>query len=754
MLHRTLPVAIFLILLTASSLHAATISGKITARGGVPVADAELMIPALDKTAKSGQSGAYSIPDLPAGRYAMNVFKEGMPARLLRIDLRAGDQQLDIHLDLVNLRSETIVISGNRPTDEADIAQAVTVIEGAKLNQLRGQSLVQTVEDTPGMANLSTGNFVGKPVIRGMPSYRSLLLVDGLREESQQFGSEHGPNVDLMDIDKIEIVRGPGSLLYGSDALGGVMNIITPELPSTANGSKTLSARLIGNAFSNNPGGAGAVSLWGATGPMGYRGSFSYRKAGNTMTPDGVIPNSSHENLNGSTLVGTTGKWGLLSLRFAHFDAQLNLPEQTSDATTGRLFADPTATSYQKVGHDRLHLESVIRSEVAKFEIGVVYQQNRRREFASATTADPRLFLVLDTLNTEIKIHHAPLGPLLGTIGLSHINQRNQTLGTESLIPGYQSNSYGAYLFEELRFDAFSLLGGIRTDLRVLEVNDNTSLAVAKQVVESSATTGSVGAVWRFIKDWSYYANLGRGFRAPTAFELFSSGVHEGAGIFEIGNNALQSETTLTADTGIKLRKKTIRAELNAYANRIDNYIYSVPTGATFNDSETGSQFPEYRNTQGRALIYGGEFDMEYSPLRWLAVAGGVDMIQGRNESLNEPLALIPANRYRIGFTLSTNRIGPVLNPYLNLKSRYVARKTEISSQERLLYSGFADYTVLSASIGGDFAVAGDMWNWTIGADNLLNQRYVDYLNRQKLFALNPGINVYFKMTATLGLWD
>ncbi len=744
-----------LIGIACSSLQAVNFSGQVLSEDASPVDDANVVIPALNKHLHTDAAGKFSFTDLPSGVFAVKVTKDGMPSRVVTIDLRTGDVALAVRLELVQLKQETIIISGYRPADEAEIAQAVTVIEGKKLDRLRGQSLVQTIEDTPGVANFSTGNAVAKPVIRGLPSFRSLVLVDGMREESQQFGDEHGPNIDILDMDRIEIVRGPGSLLYGSEALGGVINVSTPELPRTADHAKTLSGKVTGNAFSNNPGGATAVALAGAKDNIGYRTTLSFRQAGNTTTPDGAIPNSGYQNVNGSALVGISEKWGFLSLRYSHFNSNIKLP-QSITAATGKLVPDPDSEAYQHIVHHRAQVRSQVQTSLAKLELGLTYQQNQRREYGHSHAGggghdeNAKLNLLLDTINTEVKAHHAPIGPLLGTIGLSHIYQKNQTLGEEPLIPGYQANSYGAFLFEELRFDAFSILGGIRGDTRLLAVKENAILGNSTETVQNSAATGSLGAVWRFADGWSWFANLGRGFRAPTIFELYSTGVHEGAGTYDIGKSDLKSETSVTTDTGLRIRKGKIRAEVNGYYNRIENYVFAVPTGNI--QVVDGNNYPEYRTSQGLAAIYGGELDTEYAPLKWLAFSAGVDLINGRNETLGEPLALVPANRYRTGITLSGDKLGGILNPYISVKARYVARKTEISAAERTLYPGFADYTLVSLSTGGDFAVGGQMWTYTIGADNLLNERYVDYLSRQKLFALNPGINVYFKISAPFDL--
>ncbi|HRP69216.1 MAG TPA: TonB-dependent receptor, partial [Turneriella sp.] len=249
----------------------------------------------------------------------------------------------------------------------------------------------------------------------------------------------------------------------------------------------------------------------------------------------------------------------------------------------------------------------------------------------------------------------------------------------------------------------------------------------------------------------SLFTNIGRAFRAPTAFELFSNGVHEGTSTFENGNASLKEETSLMAELGFKLKSNDFTMNITGYTNKIENYIFSSPTGTFFTDIG-GSVYPEYSTTQGNATIYGIEADAEYTLTEWLAFLGGGDFIRGRNDSLNEALPLIPANRFHAGVTFTGKKIMGILNPYLQMKARYTARKSELSNDEKRLYSSFADYALLSLKTGGDFAVGSALWTYTLGVDNLLNQKYVDYLSRQKLFTLNPGINVYFKITAPIDL--
>ncbi|HRP68773.1 MAG TPA: TonB-dependent receptor plug domain-containing protein, partial [Turneriella sp.] len=331
--------SLVLVLLIQLPLLAATLSGVVTTPDKNPIAGANILLPTLRLHEHSNADGTFSIPNLSAGNYTVRVHKSGFPPQSVEVHLSEPGKHIEIELALYSIRTKKVVISGFRPTDEADFSQSATVIEGKKLDRERGQNLLDSVRDIPGVVAESTGNAVAKPVMRGLSAYRSLLLLDGVPEEAQQFGDEHGPNMDNLDMARIEIIRGPQSLIFGAGAMGGAMNIVTPPLPSSAEGSERLSAKLIGDILSNNPGGAGALSLSGAAGKIGYRGSFSYRETGDTRTPNSIVPNSNYKNWNGSTLIGIQEKWGFLSLRASHYDTTIHLPEATTDAS-GRLIAD------------------------------------------------------------------------------------------------------------------------------------------------------------------------------------------------------------------------------------------------------------------------------------------------------------------------------------------------------------------------------------------------------------------------------
>lgn len=709
------------------------LSGTVLNEKQSPLANVVVTIPALKRGTTTDVAGKFTFEKLPAGVYVVAISYLGYRSETRVVNLADGDATLTVNLSTSPLKMSAVTVTAKpQPTDILTSPQAVAVLEGAQLNQLRGQTVIQALEKSPGVSLYTTGAGIAKPVIRGLTSQRVLVVTDGIRQEGQQWGDEHSPEIDAFDVDRIEVVRGPNSVLYGSDALGGVINIIKAEIPSASAGAPQLGGSFMLNGFSNDSQGAGALSLYGASGIVGYRANLSLRDGTDIRTPDGKLFNSGGNEYNGSGMLGLQGNWGSVSADYARFDQELQIHEDPAE--------DPTATPFQKIQHDKVHVHANLPFPALRVEVNGGWQRNQRREFEGKQATDPALNLVLNTTTLEVKAHHKPLGSAFGTIGLSLLNQKNKTLGEEKLIPAYSTTNVAGFIYEEMRIQDVSLSAGLRYDMRNLEVKANEDLGVEAQTRDYHAVTGTVGAVWRAAEPLAFALNVGRGWRSPVVYELFVNGVHEGTVRYDIGDNTLQPEASLNFDLSARYATARVQGEITGFHNRINRFIFASPTGEV--DPESG--FDKYQLKQADATLLGAELSLQAQASNWLILEGGADIVRGTNDKIEQPLPLMPANRIKLGARLTETACGKLANPYVSFNAKVVLAQNRIEAYE-VKTEG---YTLFAVGAGAEIPLGSDKINFDLAVENLFDKAYRDHLSRYKTYALNPGRNITLKASA------
>ncbi len=633
------------------------------------------------------------------------------------------------------LEAPPITITAKPQSVEVFVApQSVTVIEGRQLDRQRGQNLSSAIESSPGVSAVTTGAGIGKPVVRGLTAQRVLILSDGIRQEGHSWGDEHGPEIDTFNAEKIEVVRGPLSLLYGADALGGVVSIKSED-PPFDNDQPVFGGKLMPNAFSNNRSGGGALSLHGARGGVGFRAYGGLRSAGDIQTPEGRLRNSGTEEFNGGGSVGVKKDWGTITVGYSRFNQRLEITEDPAEA--------PDATPYQKITHDKARLNADFPLEWGRLEVNTGWQRNNRREFEAKDAPTEALNLVLRTHTWDVKAHHNQLGPVTGTLGVQGMLQKNETLAEEKLVPGYDLRDIGVFLYEEMPVKQVTLSAGARLDNRRVDAKNEPVLGVTAQRLNYDAITGAAGAVWRIAEPWALALNVGTGWRAPSPFELFVNGEHEGTGRFIVGNAGFKTERALNKEVSLRYRTARVSGEMGVFHNRIDRFIFLAPTGV--DDVDSGLPIFEYR--QADATFVGVELALRAQPTDWLVLDAGADYIRARSEQTKEPLPLIPANRMRLGAKLVQKLLGRLADPYLGVKARLVDRQNRVPSFE----SKTSGYALFDFSLGADVPLLGNRVSVDIGLENAFDQPYRDHLSRYKAFALNPGRNATLKVTVPFG---
>jgi iron complex outermembrane recepter protein len=705
------------LLVTAAS--AADLSGVVTGPDGAPLPSVEVRIPALRLGAVTGPDGRYQLKDVPAGRVSVQFSRAGLRTALQTAELGAGSATLDARLEAGLLETSMLTIAAKpQAASLLSSPQAVSVLEGEGLRQARKSTVGETVASLPGVAAATTGVGIAKPVIRGLSSQRVVTVVDGLRQEGQQWGDEHAPEVAALGLDRVEVLRGPSSLIYGSDALGGVLVVQRRGAPlGAAAGSFGADAETEGRSV--NRSGAGALSVRGGLGGgLAYRAGGSVRRTGDVETPERRLFNSGFEETTASGGLGLQRGWGSIMLDYDSLEQMLQVHEDP--------VASPGATKYQRVGHDRARAGLTVPFGDWKAELLGGWQRNTRREFENAEAADSKLRLVLDTFTQDLRVHHDLASGLRGSVGVSALEQRNDTQGTEKLIPGYRMGDFGVFAFEEYEAGPLTFSAGGRFDNRRLWVKNEGDLGVVSQTRNFQAFTGSLGAAWRFLDGWALAGSVGTGWRAPTPFELFVNGEHEGTGRFEVGSNALTTEKSLNTELSLRHRSERLTAELTGFRHRVRDFIFPL--------------------RQANASLVGVELSAGVQALDWLALEAAGSTLHARNEMTGAPLPQMPANRLRAGARVSRRALGPVTAPYAAFHANLAAKQHRVASGEATT----AGYAVYDLTLGAETPSFG-YGRLDLGVENLFNTKYRDHLSRYRTYALAPGRNVFVKYSVRFG---
>ena len=735
-MHQLLLAALLAVLPLTSGLAATpprTLSGRVTDPGGRPLFQARVTVLEANRTALTDLEGRFEVVGLPSGTYGVSFSAIGYAPLVRRVTLDEEDVVLEVELkpSLVEL-PDLQVTAAPVATTSLTSPQPVSVLGGADLEASRSATLGETVSTLPGVRSLSTGAGVGKPVIRGLSSNRVLVLADGERVESQQWGDEHGPQVEAVDAERIEVIRGPASVLYGSDALGGVINVVTSPLPDALGRDPFVNGRAVASYSTNNEQPDGTVALEGAAGGFGFRTSVTGRTSDDVGTPAGPLFNSGLWTVNGSGTVGYRGGWGSVSASYVRRDERVEIHEDPGE--------EPGATPFQRIGDDRMHLSGSIPVGASHLDIDLGVGRNRRREFEAEGSDEVALGLLSRTYSADVRLHHAPVGAVGGIVGLSGLRNSFEKFGEETLIPNNAYNNLGIYAFEQAEIGRWNLSLGARYDYRRLTVEDDTVLGVVAQRRTYHSATGNLGALYRVAEPLALVFNLGRGYRSPTAYDLFSNGVHEGTVRFERGDPSLENETSVNADLAVRVQTSAVSAELGAFANYIENFIFPDPT----EEVDPASGFQIFDITQGNARLSGFEAAVEYHPSEWLHLRGTADYTRGRNRSTDTPLPFIPPFRATYSAKLEGGDAGVLQHPYFSIGGESNARQTDLDPED------FAPpgYTLVHLGAGAVIPLGARTLAVDLQLRNAFDKAYANFLSRYKTYALDPGRNFILRVSA------
>jgi iron complex outermembrane recepter protein len=723
----------------------------VTDERGDPLEGATVVLAELDRVRSTGPDGNAAFFDVPTGRYTVVVRRVGYGPALQHVSL-PGLSDLRVALAASALRIDPLTVTAIRaPLEPMASPLSSENLSGDQLRRDEQVSLAHSLSGIAGVRALTTGLMVGKPVIRGLQGPRVLVLDNGLRLEDYSWSDEDGPSIDPLFADRVEVVRGPASVLYGSDAVGGVVNVIPEALPD-AGGAPGFARGTVGiTAGTNNAEVTVPLKLEGASGAVGWRAALAARRAdnfhtptGNDSTPTGEIFNTGYHAVNGELVVGAHGSRADGTIRYARYAGDFDLldgPPIPEDDELGPL---------RRLSDDRVQASTNWLLGSRRLETKVQWERHSLKEVVDESRVEdeePTFDLLLNTFSADVLLHHAGPAWLSGIAGVSGLYQSNESEGVFPLVPGARTVSGALFALEQAAFGRWSVLAGIRGDVGRVDVDENAQLQVAAQNRDFSAITGDVGVVFLAARGLAIAANVGRAFRAPTLFELFTNGPHLGEDRYEIGLSDARPELSLNLDLSLRWERGRFTGQLAAYRNRIDNFLYIQPTDSevavTLEEGEEES-LPVYRYLQtDQAVLQGVELAMELAVLRPLSLRARLDAVRGTNHATGKPLPLMPPVGGDLELELHAPRVGPFDRPFATVGTEWSAKQTRLGPFDTPTDA----WALLMLGLGFEHSFGARAISFRLRVRNATNARYTDFLSRYKLFAYGQGRSVLARLS-------
>ena len=630
-----------------------------------------------------------------------------------------------------HLHLDAVVVTGlTGEVHLREVPAPISVIQPADLQSRASTNIIAAIAREPGVSQITTGGAISKPVIRGLGYNRVVVVNDGIRQEGQQWGDEHGIEVDGASVHSVEILKGPASLMYGSDAMAGVLifNPAPVAAPGTVRGN--ISAEYQSNnglvTYSLNAGGNHKGFVWDARFSDKY--AHAYRNKAN-----GWVPNSGFRERAASAMLGLNKNWGFSRLKFSYYHLTPGIIEEEGAGNIGYMPGLP----FQHVYHYKAVLDNTFRLGDGRLKALVGWQQNQRQEYEESAS-EYGLYFLLNTLNYDIKYQRESTGGWKYAFGVNGMLQSSQNKGEEYLIPDYRLFDAGVFATASRELGAWVLSGGLRADVRLLH-----SLPLEARFTDFSRTfpgiSASIGAVRTIGRDVHLRLNLSRGFRAPNLSELASNGEHEGTLRYEVGNQNLKPEYSWQGDIGLDFSSKYVSGQLAIFANRINNYIFLSKTAE--------GNPPVFTYTSGNARLFGGEAQLDIHPIHSLHLGTTFSYVNGKQIG-GTWLPMIPAPRLLSEIKYEFSHGGKLFNnAFLALEVDWNARQDHFYAVDDTETATPA-YTLLNLSAGTDLVIAGKKRaSIYLLADNLLDTVWQSHLSRLKEAGIyNMGRNITVKV--------
>ena len=766
--------------------------GKILDENNQPLPGATIVI-IQNKTGKvSDVTGTFQFDKLCPGNYTLEIKFLGYITQQVKINTKKQDPAF------VNLQPEEKILKEVVVEDKAEQISATSnygQLSGKALEEVNGKTLGEALRNITGIASIQSGPAIFKPVIHGVHSQRILILNNGIRQEGQQWGAEHAPEIDPFIASNIVVIKDAGAIKYGTDALGGVVIVNPAELPTTPG----LGGRF--NLIGNSNGWAGITSGMLEGGiknhhGWGWRLQGTGKKSGDSHASSYNLSNTGFTEMNYSTSIGYHQVSKGFEAFYSHFNTTIGILRGSAVGSTedlaNALERDPPQYTMpftyailqprQEVSHDLFKLNGHLIKGENRYNFQYGFQYNRREEFdfrKGSLKEVPALGYKLFTHTLDLEWEKTFGKNRVSCRGLNGMMQDNQKIdGTQTIpfIPNFTNYSAGLFWIEKISLAKWELEAGARYDFRFYKVvGFDFSNQIFRSQLNFHNVSGTIGTTYTINEKSSFTSTLGSAWRPPNVAELYSLGTHQSAAAIEFG--LLLDETTSqvkdisTTNFKIEQALKWVNSyrfqnnrwsgEISGYMNYIFNYIYLKPRGVTQN---LRGIFPYFRYTQTDASFLGGDLSLVYQLSNHFKINSKVSLLRARDETHSDYLIFIPSNRYELSLRYDQPAMNVWKNFFLEARVKYVAHQSraprvvtvrEINDAKAQGVDLFATdnrnfdfvaapagYGLISLSAGISKPIKKSMIDVRISVDNLTNVAYREYTNRMRYYANDLGRNI------------
>lgn len=770
-------------------------SGTILDENDQPIAGAGILLLPQQVGQTTDSFGKFKFVGLCEGKYRVRVQYLGYQDAEFNLSLREDIDRVIRLKELVTELKEVVI----QHHDEAHTEHATNFVQldERMLAESAGKSLGESLKGVAGVNTIQSGPGVFKPVIHGVHSQRILILNHGLRQEGQQWGAEHAPEIDPFIASNIVVIKDASAIKYGTDALGGVIVVNPPSLPEDAGLAGTFNTVVQSNGRSATVSGMLEGSLRKYEG-WGWRLQGTLKKTGDFQAARYNLTNTGIKEGNFSMSTGYHKNKIGFDIFFSHFQTEIGILKGTSTETVDDLFAamertEPVYTrsfSYainapdQNVSHNLLKFSGHVQTGRGEWRWQYGFQNNNRKEYdlrIGNLSRIPAIDLQLNThsVDTEWETKHSDKRTI--TLGVNGIYQQNKNIfGTQRIpfIPNFNTVSAGIFGITKLFFSAWTLDLGARYDYRHFEAKGfDFKNSFYDTKFDFNNISASAGAARQLGKNGSLNLNISSSWRPPHVAELYSLGTHQSAAAIEYGfmlndttNEVMdindvnfKTEQALKAVASYQWKHEKFTVNIGPYANYIFNYIYLRAGGITQN---VRGVYPYFRYHQTNALFLGADLSATWYAHKYFKIIPQASLLKASDEGNNDYFVFIPSNRYDLAFRYTRPSLLKFRNVYIESNVKYVAKQTsaprvitarEIEEARKANVDLFANnnrnfdfmeapsaYWLLNISAGLSIHSERVQYDFAISTDNVLNKSYREYTNRFRYYADDLGRNIIF----------